>query len=103
MQILTKGKINGPVVGIIGVWDPLLPIHIKLFHELVAYGQSNGLGTLLVVLDPDPGILLWGRSTWPVYDQIQMRLHLMMSCGIDAILNVHLAKKRSNYTPSTVL
>jgi len=86
MQSELYGSTTRPVIAIVGTWDPLLPKHLRLFAQLKKYADRVSRQALVIMLDPAPPSLMWGRiAEWPVYDAPDMRLALIRSCGIDAI------------------
>src|SRR6185503_540970 len=86
MQSKFYGSTAGPVIAIVGTWDPLLPKHQQLFRHLRQYADRVSCQPLVIMLDPAPSSLIWGRiADWPVYDCFDMRVALIRRCGIDAI------------------
>lgn len=88
MNATLYGQIENPSVAVIGVWDPMLPLHRDLFAELSEYARSTGKTSLAILLDPDPRALMYGVAHWPVYDDVKTRQHLLQAAGIDAILQL---------------
>jgi hypothetical protein len=69
-----------------GVFDPLLSTHLNLFAELRGYAQQRGLRSLAFLIDPDPASLIYGRSDWPVFDDRESRVRLILGAGIDGMV-----------------
>jgi FAD synthase len=86
MEFTLDRRTATPVVAVIGVWDPLVPEHRQLFRDLIAHARRNGLSSVAIVIDPAPPILVYGPSRWPVYNDIDPRIHLIRECGLDAVM-----------------
>lgn len=82
----------GPCVAMIGSWDPLLPGHLELFGQMVRHARQHAVSSAIVMLDPSPTLLLHGRARWPEYDDADVRIGLVRSTGIDAVLHVRMTE-----------
>lgn len=89
MDSTLYGQITGPVVTIIGVWEPFLAEHERLLKQMADYARMSGLASLAVTLDPAPSSLVFGPTPWPECNDTQTRLRLLERCGLDGILLVH--------------
>jgi FAD synthase len=86
------GRVNGPSVVVVGSWDPFVPEHQELIEQLASDAREKGLASVVVLLDPNPPVFVWGRHDWPVYDELQTRIQLVFGCGVDGLLLVHMMK-----------
>lgn len=93
VKVVLHGRHSGSAIATVGVWDPLLPAHRQLFKRLAKSSYRNNMYSLVVVIDPDPGALIWGRSARPFYDDLNVRLQIIKSCGVDAVLVLHFTKR----------
>ena len=59
MKLRSIGTTHQPSVAIVGVFDPILPAHLDLFAEVRAYAQVRGLQPLVILIDPDPGSVMF--------------------------------------------
>ena len=93
MKAYLYGRLDKPVVAVIGVWDPLLPAHKVLFGRLSKQGVERSLSTLVIAIDPDPVRYLWGVSSRPIYNDVLTRIQQILHCGIDAVLRIHFVQR----------
>jgi FAD synthase len=92
MRATMYGAAAGPSIAVAGVWDPLAPSHRELFEQLHCRARRNSLSSLVIVIDPDPARLLQGDAQWPVYNDLQTRVRLLLASGIDGVLHLHFAR-----------
>lgn len=83
---------NGPSAAVIGSWDPFVPEHREVIEQLSFDAREKGLASVVVLLHPNPSLFVSGRHDWPVYDELQTRIRLVLSCGVDAVLLVYMLK-----------
>lgn len=93
MKTRLHGTIARPAVAVVGVWDPLLPDHHRLFADLRAHAAANDLAAVAVVLDPPPQALLYGPADAPVFHDLRTRLRLLLGEGLDAVVSLHLSER----------
>jgi FAD synthase len=83
---------------VVGVWDPFRASHAELLDNLRVRAVERNCAAVAVVLDPHPGdpagfAARYGLPCWPVYDDLAVRIALLRSCGIDAVLCVRFQRK----------
>lgn len=88
MRASLHGRLSGPAVAVVGVWDPLVPAHRDLFEQVSCHAERAGLSSLAVLIDPDPALVMRGRADWPVYDDARARGARLRAAGIDAVLRL---------------
>lgn len=88
MRATFYGKVAGPAIAVVGVWDPMLGAHRELFEQIRCQAQRAGLPALAIVIDPDPALMLRGRAHWPVFDDIHTRVQRLFGSGFDAVLRI---------------
>lgn len=93
MKSSLHGSVDRPVIAVIGVWDPLLPAHERLFEALRASARKQSLATLAIAIDPDPVRFLWGPSSRPVYSDASTRIQQILHRGLDAVLRVGFVRR----------
>lgn len=98
MKAVVHGHISGPVVAVVGSYDPFLPEHRQLMEQLGCYAHQHSLSAVAIVLDPAPPLHLYGPSEWPVYEDVNVRIHRMLRCGLDGVLRIRFFKKDLNAT-----
>jgi hypothetical protein len=81
MKATLRGQVTGPVCALVGVWDPLLPGHFELLNQLRESATAQGRTPLVVLLDPDPGVLRFGVARWPSYFDLDTRSRLIEQTG----------------------
>lgn len=86
------GCLEGPAIGVVGVWDPLTLMHRALFERVRGQAARRGLSSLAVVIDPDPARFVWNRELWPVFNDVHTRGELLRALGIDAMLHLRFHK-----------
>jgi FAD synthase len=96
MRATLYGKIVGPAIAVVGVWDPLLHAHQELFERVYCQARRNGLTSLAIVIDPDPALVMRGAAKWPVFDDVRTRIQRLRSAGIDAILHLRFVQDDLN-------
>jgi FAD synthase len=96
MKATVYGKIVGPAIAVVGVWDPLLQAHQELFEQVCCQARRNGLTSLVIVIDPDPALVMRGAGKWPVYDDVQTRIQRLFTVGIDAVLHLRFVQDDLN-------
>lgn len=92
MKATVQGQITKPAIVVVGAWDPMVATHHELFEQIGCQARRNGLSSLVVVIDPDPALVMRGRAKWPVYDDLHTRIHYIRSAGVDAVLHLHFSK-----------
>ena len=92
MRASLRGRVARPAIAVVGVWDPLLPDHRALLARLAWEAHARSLGSLAVLLDPPPRRYLDGPWEWPVYDDVETRVRLMLGCGLDAVCCLRFAR-----------
>lgn len=92
MKAILHGHIDTQVAAVVGVWDPLLPAHRNLFQQLTKSARTNNANSMVIIIEPDPGILIWGEETRPLYDDLNVRIQLILEWGIDAAMVLHFTK-----------
>jgi FAD synthase len=93
MKSILYGDLARPAVAVVGVWDPFLREHDELFRSLHAHARESGRSSLAIVLSPDPAMFLHGPERWPVYDDLRVRIKLMLRSGIDAVLHARFTSR----------
>jgi hypothetical protein len=93
MNASVHGRIERSVIAAIGVWDPLLPVHLQLLDLLRARAHRQSLSPVVFVIDPDPARFLWGPAFRPVYTDPHARVQQMLDHGLDAVVRVHFARR----------
>lgn len=88
MRALLDRPVAAPAIAVMGVWDPVLPVHRQLFAEVIAHAHARNRAALAILLDPDPRWLLYGPARWPVYDDGETRRRLLRAVGFDAVLGL---------------
>ncbi len=96
MKATVYGKIVGPAIAVVGVWDPLLHAHQELFEQVCCQARRNGLTSLALVIDPDPALVMRGAGKWPVYDDVRTRIQRLFTAGIDAIIHLRFVQDDLN-------
>ena len=86
MKLRSIGTTHQPSVAILGVFDPILPAHLDLFAEVRDYARLQGFQALVMLIDPNPGSLMFGRVDWPVFHDRDTRIRLIQESGIDGVL-----------------
>lgn len=89
MKVSLHGSVTKPAVIAVGTWDPILPIHGRLFDELTCYARSNSLSSVIVVIDPPPTHFIGNDSARPVYTDVHARIKIIQGFGIDGVLRIH--------------
>jgi FAD synthase len=87
------GRITGPVLSAIGVWDPILPGHVQLYRRLSEFARESSLSPLAIAIDPDPVRYLYGASECPVYNDVDARIAQMLSFGLAGVLRVRFLQR----------
>lgn len=93
MRARLFGQITRPAVAAIGVWDPVLKVHRDLYASLTSYARRSAFSSLVIAIDPDPARYFRGVSECPVYNDVHMRMSLILSCGLDGVLCVRFVSK----------
>src|SRR5689334_4501125 len=96
MEATLYGACVGRVVALVGVWDPLLEAHFARAGSLIAYASSHAATPLIVLLDPDPGILQFGPSRWPTFNDVDTRIAMLLEFGCPAVLKVSFGRAGLN-------
>ena len=86
------GSIRRPAAAVIGVWDPLVSVHARLFGQLRRYSMVRARDTLAILLWPHPASFINPRRHWPVYDALETQVELIRSLGIDAVLVIKFSR-----------
>jgi hypothetical protein len=81
MKVRLQGHVPGPAAALVGVWDPLLPGHLDLLEQLRDAAADQQLTPLVVLLDPDPGVIRFGAARWPSYFDLPTRIQLIEQSG----------------------
>ena len=97
MRAVQHGRIAGPAVAIVGVWDPVLSSHVPLLGNLRDRAAAAGLTSVAVLIDPAPGAASgfarqYDTFGWPVYDSVPARIGLIRHLGLDAVVVVRFRK-----------
>jgi FAD synthase len=77
MECTVYGKVEKPVVVLVGSWDPLLDEHFKLIDIANKHAIDSGYELLIVLIDPVPSNLLLNRVL-PVFDCPTVRINFML-------------------------
>lgn len=92
MDARVYGRLEQRAIGVVGVWDPLTATHRALFEQVRCVATRRGLGSLAVVIDPDPTRFVWNRTRWPVFNDVHTRVQLLRMLGIDAVIHLRFSK-----------
>lgn len=88
------GAADRPTAAVIGSWDPLMVPHIELLTNLSRYAARVSRAALVIMLHPPPASLISDSALdWPAYDDVETRVKLIRSCGVDAVLVVAFRRK----------
>jgi len=87
------GSLHRPAVAVIGVWDPLVREHSRLFNRLRRYSKTRPRDTLAVLLWPHPAAFRGRRCDWPIYNTLPAQVALIRSYGIDAVLVIEFSRR----------
>lgn len=98
MRPTLTGTLTGPAVAIAGVWDPFLPEHRQVFADLCLHARRQRLSALAVVLDPNPGALMYGGPGL-VYNEVGARIEMLCAEGFDAVLRLDFTQEDLRSTP----
>jgi FAD synthase len=98
MRTTLHGTVAGPVVAVVGVWDPFKLSHQTLLTQLRDASHTSGRASLAVLIDPAPGSISavmrsYGTNGWPVYDSVPVRVRLILGLGVDAVLCVRFRRQ----------
>jgi FAD synthase len=96
MKTVLRGSAARPAVAVVGAWDPLVPAHEDLFRSLRVFAQEALLISLVVVLHPHPAKFLHRSAEWSAFDDLQTRLAIIRSCGVDAAIIVRFTRRDLN-------
>jgi FAD synthase len=97
------GNERRPCAAVVGVWDPLVGAHYRLFDELRAAARERALGCAVVILDPDPVRFIWGVTELPVFNDIETRIALIREAGIDTVARVRFLRRDLHAGPGVLL
>ena len=93
MRARLFGRLTRPAVCAIGVWDPILPGHQELYRRLITHARDSELSSLIISINPDPVLHLYGASECPVYSDARARIAQMLSFGLDGVLHVRFQRR----------
>jgi FAD synthase len=83
LQLTTHGAVHGPVIAVVGVWDPIVVGHRQLLANLRERARRAGLTAVIIALDPHPGMIAHGPGWWPVYCDAPTRMHVLRRLGVN--------------------
>ncbi len=90
MRAELRGNSGSRVLAVIGAWDPLSALHLSLFKQLTEDAHLKGLQACVVIIYPPPThLLLLSNQRALEYDDLEGRLALIETCGIDCIVTVY--------------
>jgi FAD synthase len=108
MRATQYGRLTGPVITVVGVWDPFLASHRTLLQQLRSRAAARSRSSLAVLIDPPPGAisrfrLRYGTSGWPVYDSVSTRVGFILDAGVDAVLCMRFRRRDFGATAAEFL
>ncbi len=92
-KINLHGMLTRPTALMIGSWDPFLPSHEKILCDMRQYADRNDFDTAVVLLNPPPASYLPGNEGWPLYDDMVVRLHKLLRCGVSGVIEVEFERQ----------
>jgi FAD synthase len=97
MRAEIQGSNDRAAVVVVGAWEPLIDSHFHLFRRLVKSAQRRGQCSCVVIIHPSPAQLLHRPEAQTYeYDDLESRLSLIRSFGIDSVVVVYF-KERDLY------
>ena len=63
VNVVSRGAMSCPLIGVVGVWDPPVLQHSVLFGNIAKYAAERALSSLVVTLDPDPAVYALGQES----------------------------------------
>lgn len=108
MRATQHGRLIGPAVAVVGVWDPFLASHKSLLEDLRDRAVESRRSSVAVLIDPSPGTFgsfkaRYGTAGWPVYDSVPARIRLMRDLRLDAVLRMRFQKRDFDVTAAQFL
>ena len=93
MKAISYGNGARPCLAVVGTWDPLLPVHYRLFAALCGAARERELSSALVLLNPDPIRFIWGVAELPIFNDVYTRIALIQDAGIDTVVLVRFLRR----------
>ena len=93
-----RAELRGPndraaIVAVVA-WEPLIDSHFRLFRRLAQSARRRGQCSCVVLIHPSPAQLLHGPETQSYeYDDLESRLSLIGSLGIDSVVIVYFKER----------
>ena len=76
-------------VGIIGTFNPITSNHFELFESLKNYANDSLQNSLVVLLYPSPAQWLWGKESYPQYEEYEIVIQRILELGIDSVIHIN--------------
>jgi FAD synthase len=82
MKLVADFKPETPVIANVGVWDPFMSDHTRMFEELRATAEERGHTPCALLLEPHPARFIAGPAGRPVFDDAITRIEHIRDCGV---------------------
>jgi hypothetical protein len=96
-------RAHGPLIGVVGVWDPPLNHYRALFKDLACGARERLLGSVVVTLDPPPASFSPRGTPWATHSDIKWRQLVQRHCGVDWLVAVTLDRTEVDGDASSFL
>ena len=95
----TSLKYNKPMCACIGYFDGMHLGHQKLVKETVKMAKEKNCESALITFDPDPRVIIQGKSNIRHITTIRQRINRAVSMGISNIVILQFSKEMSELAP----
>jgi FAD synthase len=90
MRAELRGHYGHATIAVVGAWEPLIDSHFRLFRRLAKRARLLEQDSCVVMIYPPPAQLLQRpNARLQEYDDLETRLSLIRSFGIDSIIVIH--------------
>jgi hypothetical protein len=85
MFLTTHGSCARPAVATLSTWDPFLKESADFVKVFASYAHRHDMAAAALLVDPTPAAVVKGEAAWPYFQDVDTRVRLLQSCGVDAV------------------